>query len=599
MSGQDCVLGNRALSAFDALIVGSGAGGSAAAHVLAAAGWKVLILEAGNNYFPGLDQPGRLSWSDFSNDELRMAVRGLVTQDPALEPRTFRQREGETAVAHRDVNLLTRNVGGAAVISSVSYPRFNVVDFRLASALRDAGREFAGASFADWPFTYADLEPFYVETEVLSGVAGESDGPDADPFASWRSAPFPMPAPPDMYVGRVLANGARALGYQPFKYPSAVVTRSGALPDDHRPPCVSCGHCSHFGCPRNAKGSPAVTTLRRALLTGNVQLRFNCHATRVLVNAARARATGVEYVDPDGVLQSAAADRVILAASPIESARLCFLSDPDGPGLGNASGQLGRHLMFHYQPTVAGFFRQRLHGERGRSVTNGMSDFRGVVEGGAALHPEWPLGGIVEFSTSSEPISTAFESLQALPIAQARGVSLKDLLVESPFHAHIGVLSMMGEDAPQASNRIDLDPSLRDVFGLPVPRITYRNHAFELGYAQFYLPRMLAVLEAAGAAYGVVQPLDAATPSVSRHIMGGLRMGVDPTESVCDPFGRLHDLENVYCADGGVFPTGSGYNPTPTIIAVALRMAANLAYPGAPARALRYAGPTAVEAPRI
>ncbi|HSP99292.1 MAG TPA: GMC family oxidoreductase [Candidatus Dormibacteraeota bacterium] len=589
MSDVDCLLGNRALSTFDALLVGSGAGGSAVAHVLAAAGWKVLILEAGNNYFPGLDQPGRLSWSDFSNDELRMAVRGLVTQDPVLEPRTFRQREGEAAVALPDVNVLTRNVGGAAVISSVSYPRYNVIDFRIASALRDAGREFPGASFVDWPFTYADLEPFYVETEVLSGVAGEADGDDADPYASWRSAAFPLPAPPDMYVARVLANGARQLGYRPFKYPSAVVTRTGVLPDDHRPPCVSCGHCSHFGCPRNAKGSPAVTTLRRALLTGNVQLRYNCHVARVLLDAGRRRAIGVEYFAPDGALQSAAADRVVLAASPIESARLCFLSDPGGPGLGNSSGHLGRHLMFHYQPTVAGFFRQRMHGERGRSVTNGMSDFRGVAEGGEALLPDRPLGGIIEFATSSEPISTAFDSLQALPIAQARGVSFKDLLVESPFHAHIGVLSMMGEDAPQPTNRVDLDPGLRDVFGLPVPRVTYRNHAFELDYARFYTPRMLAILEAAGAAYGVVQPLDPGTPSVSRHIMGGLRMGTDPSQSVCDPFGKLHDLDNVYCADGGVFPTSSGYNPTPTIIAVALRIAGNLAYPGEPERALRYA----------
>jgi choline dehydrogenase-like flavoprotein len=392
-----------------------------------------------------------------------------------------------------------------------------------------------------------------------------------------------------MYVGRVLANGARQLGYRPFKYPSAVVTRTGVLPDDHRPPCVSCGHCSHFGCPRNAKGSPAVTTLRRALLTGNVQLRYNCHVARVLVDAGGRRATGVEYFDPDGALQTASADRVILAASPIESARLCFLSDAGGPGLGNSSGLLGRHLMFHYQPTVAGFFRQRMHGERGRSVTNGMSDFRGVAEGGEVLAPDRPLGGIVEFSTSSEPISTTFESLQALPIAQARGVSLKDLLVESPFHGRIGVLSMMGEDAPQPTNRVDLDPGLRDVFDLPVPRITYRNHAFELDYAAFYTPRMLAILEAAGAAYGVVQPRDAATPSASRHIMGTLRMGTDPGQSVCDPFGRLHDLENVYCADGSVFPTSSGYNPTPTIIAVALRIAGNLAYPGQPERALQYA----------
>jgi gluconate 2-dehydrogenase alpha chain len=584
----DCVLGNTSLTDFDALIIGSGAGGATAAHVLAQEGWTVLVLEAGNNYFPGLDRPGRLPWSEFSNDELKMEVRGLVVQDPVLEPRTFRQTEGEVARPHRDVNVLTRNVGGAAVISTVSYPRYNVIDFRMSSALAEAGRAFPGTSFADWPLAYAELEPFYVETEVLSGIAGAADGPDADPFASWRSTAFPLPPQPEMYVGRVLANGARRLGYHPFNYPSAVVTRADVLPDDTRSPCVSCGHCAHFGCPRNAKGSPAVTTLRRALLTGNCQLRYNSHVARLLTDAAKRRVTGVEYFDPDGTLRTSTADRYVLAASPIESVRLCFLSDPDGAGLGNSRGHLGRHLMFHYQPTVAGFFRQRLHGERGRAITNGMSDFRGVAEGGEALRPDQPLGGVIEFGTSSEPMLSAVEGLQALPLAQTLGLSLKDLLVESPFQAHIGVLSMMGEDAPQPTNRVDLDPTLRDVYGLPVPRITYRNHRFELDYAAFYLPRMLDILQAAGAAYGVIQPTSPATPSTSRHIMGGLRMGTDARQSVCDEYGRLHDVENLWCADGAVFPTSSGYNPTPTIIAMALRTAGNLVYPGQPERVLRY-----------
>jgi gluconate 2-dehydrogenase alpha chain len=507
-----------------------------------------------------------------------------------LEPRTFRQTESETARAHRDVNVLTRNVGGAAVISSVSYPRFNVIDFRMATALAEAGREFPGTSFADWPFTYADLEPYYYETEVLSGIAGVAEGPGSDPFASWRSKAFPLPPQPEMYAGRVLANGAAELGYHPFNYPSAVVTRAGVLPDDDRSPCVSCGACAHFGCPRNSKGSPAVTTLRRALLTGNCQLRYNCHVARLLLDPGGRRVSGVEYFGPDGLLQRATADHFILAASPIESARLCFLSDPDGHGVGNSSGQLGRYLMFHFQPTAAGFFRQDLHGERGRSITNGMSDFRGVDLGGEALRSDRPLGGIVEFATSSEPMLSAVEGLLALSVAQVFGVSLKDLLVESPFQAHIGVLAMMGEDAPQPTNRIDLDPNLRDVYDLPVPRITYKNHRFELDYAEFYGPRMLEILQAAGAEYGLIQPIEPATPSVSRHIMGGLRMGTDPRQSVCDDHGKLHDVENLYCMDGAVFPTSSGYNPTPTIIAVALRAAGNLVYPGQPERVLRYGG---------
>ena len=579
------ILGNTSLSRFDALIVGSGAGGSAAAHVLAAAGRSVLVLEAGDNPFPGLDQPGHIPWPLFSNDEIKSTIRNFVRQDPLVEPRTFRQTDGEPARADADVNLLTRNVGGAAVISGIAYPRFTEIDFRLASALHDAGRDYPGTSFLDWPFTYDELDPFYAEAELLSGVAGADSGPDADPYASPRKIGYPLPPQPEMYVGRVIANGATQLGYHPFNLPGAINTR----PYDGRSPCVSCGLCSGYGCPRNAKGSPAVTTLRKALLTGNCQLRYNAHVSRLVVDGRGQHVTAVEYIDNDGNKQSASADAVILAASPIESVRICLLSDPQGPGVGNSNGQLGRFMMFHFQTITAGIYKQRLHGERGRSVTHAMSDFRGIQPGGARLDGDAPLGVIVEFGTSSEPITAARESLRPEAVAFARlvGVSFKQLLIESPFSAHISVLTMQGEDAPQSANRVDLDPNVRDVYGLPVPRLTYRNHAFELDAAEFYKPKMLAIHEKAGALYGFTTPFDPAVPPHSRHVLGGLRMGDDTSQTVCDRWGKFHDLDNLYCADGGVFPTSSGYNPTLTIIAAALRTAAAIVSPGSPERQLR------------
>lgn len=576
------VLGDTSLDRFDAVIVGSGAGGSAAAYVLTSAGKSVLILEAGDNNFPGLDHPAPgMPVPRYSNDELKGPIRLFDRQDPILEPRTFRAADTVAAKADEDVNILNRTVGGTTVHADMKYPRFNEVDFRLASALSDAGRLPADTTFIDWPVTYDELEPWYAEAETITGVAGLAGG---DPFASYRSGPYPMPPSPEMYVGRLLSAAARKAGYTPFHYPAAINSRPyPAAPALQRPPCVNCGFCSGFGCPNNSKSSAAVTTLRAALLSGRCQLRFNAHVRRLL--AAGSTITGVEYVDANGATQTVSGDHVVLAASAMESVRLVLLSDlrlADGPAF-----HLGRHMLFHYQTNGVGIFKQRMHGERGQAVTNGISDFRGVNEGGTALHPDGrPLAGIVEFGTSSEPIGTAKSSKQSLDVAanipSIRDVTLKQLLVESPFHAHIAVMIVQAEDAPQAKNRVDLDPNVRDVFGLPVVRLTYANHRFELDAAAFYKPKLVEIMRLAGAKLGFIDP--SSGPPRSRHVLGGLRMGAIPEESVTDAYGRFHDFDNLYCMDGAVMPTGSGYNPTLTLITLALRSAAHIVDPESPER---------------
>ena len=168
----------------------------------------------------------------------------------------------------------------------------------------------------------------------------------------------------------------------------------------------------------------------------------------------------------------------------------------------------------------------------------------------------------------------------------------------SPFRAHLTALSMVGEDMPQMANRVDLDPKVRDVHGLAVPRITYSAHRHEIAASFFYGPKLQAICAASPGnvansfvpiaviveeSGGFGSPL--AGPASTAHIMGTARMGDDPTTSVVDPFGRVHDLDNVYVADGSVFVSSGGFNPTVTIMALALRMARHLAGASTPAPA--------------
>ena len=364
-----------------------------------------------------------------------------------------------------------------------------------------------------------------------------------------------------MRVSLKAAEAALRLGYHPFPYPTAVTSQ----PYRGRAACTDCGYCGDYGCAINAKGSPAVTTLRDALVTGNALLIAETRAVKLLTNVARNEITGVEAIGPGGEAVTYSADQYVLAASPIENTRLLFLSDLQGPGLGNSSGLVGRNITFHFQTLALGVFEERLHGHRGRSTTHGMLDFRGV----AGESPY--MGGIVEFGGACEPISEAQTYTQMLGMS---GSTLRSLMKQSPLRDRLMGLLMQAEDAPQLTNYVDLDPEIVDLDGLPVPRLTYQRHDYELNARKFYIPKLLDVLGAAGAKMTFVQPADDVPDS--HHVMGTLRFGNDPAQSVCDAGGRFHDIGNLCTADGSLFPTASGMNPTLTIVALGSRVGASM-----------------------
>ena len=545
----------------DAVIVGSGPGGCTAADVLTAAGWSVVIFEKGRDHLIDLADPTRLA-GDYSNDELKFTIRHFLGPDPLLEPRSFRLSEDDgDRLFVGDVNNLPSTVGGGGVHADGKLPRFGEDDFRLRSTFGPVEE----AAVADWPVQYDELEPYYGEAERLVGVAGEAG---ANPFAAWRAEPYPMPPGPPMYGATLSVPAAERLGYHPYPAP----TGANSVPYGGRPACNNCGFCAFYGCPIHAKGDP-VAPLQRALLTGRAELRPQTFVSRVHVRDGKA--TGVDYVGPDGTTRTETAAHVVLAAGAIETPRLLLLSGFEHP-------LIGRHLMFHFQTLVMGHLPQRVHPHRGRAVTHVHDDHLIGDDASRAAARQadlpWIRGGMVEHCGPAGPILEA----KLYPW----GPDHKRSMRASPLRDHLWGFTMQGEDLPQPANRVDLDPRVRDVRGFPVARVTYHPHRHELVASDHHGPRLAAILDEMGAEWTVITTSPETGSGYggfispvphSYHVMGTTRMGDDPATSVVDRWGRLHDVPNVIVADSSVFATSSGYGPTLTLVALAVRAARSLA----------------------
>jgi choline dehydrogenase-like flavoprotein len=545
----------------DAIIIGSGPGGSAAADVLTRAGWSVVIMEKGRNHLLDPDDLTKPA-SDYSNDEIKFLSRHFLGPDPLIEPRAFRLSAEDGEHTHvGEVNSIPTTVGGGGVHADGKVPRFREEDFRLRS---EYGPQ-EGAHVDDWPLTYDEMEPFYAEVERAIGVAGRAG---ANPFAAWRSGPYPMPPGAPMYGAVLSSAAAERRGLHPYEAPTA----ANSIPYDGRPGCNNCGFCAFFGCPIHAKGDP-VALLTKTMATGRAELMAETCVSRIRVEGRRA--TGVDYIGADGVERSMEAKMVIVAGGAIETPRLLLMSGLDHPAL-------GRHLMVHFQTIVVGHFADlRLHPHKGRSVTHVHDDAMVQDDASRAAAAEgglpWIRGGLVEHAGGGHPTMEA----RHVPWGRHHAQAMRD----SNLGERMWVFVMQGEDLPYATNAVDLSPSIRDARGLPVARITYQPGRHELVASKHHGKILQGVLEEMGSEWtihtsspGVSYHGTGATPiPESRHVIGTARMGDDPATSVVDRWGRVHGLDNVVIADSSVFVTSSGYGPTLTLVALAARAAHHLA----------------------
>lgn len=517
------------------LIIGAGASGAAFAWSIADTGTSVLCLEQGpwmrQQDYPsnGLDWESR-GMSDFSSSP---NVRNLAADYPVNEQAS-------------DISPLMFNaVGGSTILWAAHFPRLTPGDFRVKS--EDGVAE-------DWPIGYETLEPFFATNDRMMGIAGLA----GDPAYPYHEPPLP-PLPLGK-AGNTLAAGFEKLGWHWWPSDSAILTQEY----EGRAPCINLGSCT-MGCAQGAKASTDITYWLAAQRKG-VKVRTGCRVREITVRPD-GMADGVLYYDEDGTLQEQKAEIVVLACNGIGTPRLLLNSrSPQHPdGLANGSGLVGKNLMFHPYAMVTGIFDEPLQSRRGPIGCSIWSH--------EFYHSDRSRGFVRGYS---------FEAMRGLGPAQTALLGMLRGKVpwgEGHHEAYArlfdrtATLLVITEDLPEETNTVTLDPDLKDSHGIPAPKVTYRLSDNSRKLLAHGIGNAKEALKAAGAVETMEEPLMRAA---GWHLMGTARMGRDPETSVVNEWGRAHDVRNLFIIDGSLFVTAGAVNPTSTIQALALYVAARV-----------------------
>jgi choline dehydrogenase-like flavoprotein len=511
------------------------------AKELSTAAFKVVVLEQGR----------LIPASDFGHDEISQRQEHGLINNFQRQPQTFRKTPQDKAEKQFSV-IYGCCVGGGTVHFTANFWRFHEIDF----VERTRRGPVAGTGFADWPITYAEMEPYYTKVEWEVGVSGLAG---ASPFDPPRSKPYPLPPMPVKSSGVIFERAGWKLGWHPFPAPMAILSQ----PYRGRAGCIHCGRCMGFGCEVGAKSSTLASVIPLAQQTGRCEIRTQSYAFRVEANR-HGRATGVAYFDDRGRQHFQKARAVIVSANGAETPRLLLLSSSGRfpQGLANSSGMVGKHLMINGFSMVHAVFEQPLNDYTSAAVSRVLQDFY-------EIDPRLGFygGGGLDARFGQTPIGFALGSVP--PDVARWGKVYKNWLAET-FSRSMCV-ACHATSLPVEDNSFSLDPDLKDAWGLSALRMTYKDHPDDLKTVKYLQDRGLELLAAAHATRVWAPPVEEQTFAV--HLLGTCRMGSDPKTSVVNADHRTHDVPNLFLCDGSSFVTSGRGQPTMTIQALAFRAA--------------------------
>ena len=570
---------------YDAVVVGSGAAGGMAAHVLTSHGMKVLLLEAGKK----LNINKELKSMEWPYDHPRRGDIPPDTHALTMNEYNFRARPYAKGMPYDHVYSYVEGWNGAdysknIVVDEKNHP-YTGTDYAWVRArclggktniwgrlaLRLSDYDFKAASRdgfgMDWPISYQDLAPYYDKVDLYLGISGHKENLPYLPDSLFQRAIRLTKS--EMMLRESLAGMGRVL--TPYR---AGVTTDGLKHNKYRSRCFGRGACERRtgGCDIHAAFDSPTGLIYPALDTGNLTLRTNSTAYEVTVDPVTGKARGVSFIDTEtGQTYEARAKAVVLAASTLESARLMLLSKSKAHpnGIGNSSGHVGHNFCEHLMgPGVTGIVKDLVG--KARTIDDGrpggfyVPRFRNLAD----RNPNFIRGYGFEGSSGNKMFpDSAFW-------AKGFGSGYKKAVRD--YAGAFIEMGGFGEVLPRYENYVDLDPSTKDKWGIPVLRFHYKFGDNEKKMAADMAAAAREMFEEAGIEI-VNATREIRTEGWSIHELGTARMGGDPKISVLNQFQQSHDVKNLLVVDGSSHVNASCQNPTWTIMSLAWRSCDHLA----------------------